>query len=121
MDEDHLAAAFRYVALNPVRAGLVGAARDWQWSSARVHLGLARDDFTQVEPARRRFSNFAELLGGPLDAGATDRLRQGESIGRPVGSPAFLTALEAQTNRRLSALARGPKPGVGASSGERAQ
>ena len=32
MDEIHLAAAVRYVALNPVRARLVEQARDWPWS-----------------------------------------------------------------------------------------
>ena len=30
MDEDHLAAAYRYVALNPVRARLVVRAEDWR-------------------------------------------------------------------------------------------
>jgi putative transposase len=38
MDEAHLAAALRYVALNPVRARLVGRAQDWRWSSATAHL-----------------------------------------------------------------------------------
>jgi len=30
----------RYVEQNPVRAGLVGHAQDWEWSSARAHCGL---------------------------------------------------------------------------------
>jgi putative transposase len=34
MDEDHLMAAARYVAPNPVRARLVERTQDWQWSSA---------------------------------------------------------------------------------------
>ncbi len=34
MDEPHLLAAVRYVALNPVIAGLVRHAEDWPWSSA---------------------------------------------------------------------------------------
>ncbi len=38
IDEEHLAAAARYVALNPVRAKLVARAEDWRWSSARAHL-----------------------------------------------------------------------------------
>jgi len=33
MDEDHLAAAVRYVSLSPVRARLVRRAQDWRWSS----------------------------------------------------------------------------------------
>lgn len=34
----HLAAALAYVDLNPVRAGLVGDAVEYPWSSARAHL-----------------------------------------------------------------------------------
>jgi hypothetical protein len=43
MDEQHLAAALRYVSLNPVRARLVERAQDWRWSSARAHL-RGKDD-----------------------------------------------------------------------------
>ncbi|MDP1752212.1 MAG: transposase [Reyranella sp.] len=35
-DEDHLARTVEYVEENPVKAGLVGAAIDWLWSSARL-------------------------------------------------------------------------------------
>jgi putative transposase len=109
MDEPHLAAAFRYVTLNPVRARLVRRAQDWPWSSARAHLGLGDDALTDVAPARQRFSRFADLIEGEGDAAATSRLRKGESVGRPIGSESFLAALEAQTGRRLRPLARGPK------------
>jgi putative transposase len=36
MDENHLAAALRYVALNPVRARLVERPQDWPWSSLQA-------------------------------------------------------------------------------------
>ena len=39
MDEGHLRAALRYVALNTVRARLVERAADWPWSSVPVRLG----------------------------------------------------------------------------------
>src|SRR3954471_15316383 len=32
-DEQHLEAAIEYVLQNPVRAGLCGEARDWEWSA----------------------------------------------------------------------------------------
>lgn len=32
----------RYVDLNPVRAGMVGPAQDWRWSSFRAHVGDKR-------------------------------------------------------------------------------
>lgn len=36
MDEGHLVAALRYVALNPVRARLVAHATDWPWARTRA-------------------------------------------------------------------------------------
>ncbi len=41
MDEDHLMAAARYVALNPVRARLVERAADWLHSSVGAHRPAA--------------------------------------------------------------------------------
>jgi hypothetical protein len=38
--DGHLLEALRYVALNPVRAGLVSAPERWQWSSYRATAGL---------------------------------------------------------------------------------
>lgn len=38
--ESHLLEVARYIVLNPVRAGLVHAARDWRWSSYRATAGL---------------------------------------------------------------------------------
>jgi putative transposase len=37
-----LLSAFRYLARNPVEAGLVADPLDWPWSSARAHAGLER-------------------------------------------------------------------------------
>ena len=110
MDEDHLAAAYRYVTLNPVRARLVVRAEDWPWSSAGALLGLGEDRLTDLAPARQRFARFADLVEGAEDREATARLRKGETVGRPVGGAAFLAALEARSGRRLAPLKRGPKP-----------
>jgi putative transposase len=110
MDEPHCVAAFRHVALNPVRARLVARAQDWRWSSARALLGLEDDGLTDVAPARARLARFADLLDADEDVEATERLRKGESVGRPIGSEDFLAMLEARTGRRLRPRPRGPKP-----------
>jgi putative transposase len=52
MDEPHLLAAARYVALNPVAAGLVSRPEDWPWSSARAHLAGEDDELATVAPLR---------------------------------------------------------------------
>ncbi|MEO5342569.1 MAG: hypothetical protein H7842_04410 [Gammaproteobacteria bacterium SHHR-1] len=38
MDESHLIAAFRYVAMSPVKAELVASAVEWLWSSTPAHF-----------------------------------------------------------------------------------
>jgi putative transposase len=110
MDEEHLAAALRIVSLNPVRARLVKRAQDWRWSSVRAHLGLADDGLTDTAPALSRFPRFADFLDTPGDADAVERLRRAESVGRPLGSPAFLAKLERRLRRALAPGKRGPKP-----------
>jgi putative transposase len=111
MDDGHLAAALVYVALNPVRARLVDHAQDWRWSSARVHLGLVRDDgLTQAGPVRERFPDLAERISAGEDLAASERLRRAETVGRPVGSADFVAELERQSGRPLRRQNRGPKP-----------
>src|SRR5271166_4310953 len=67
MDEQHLAAALRYVSLNPVRARLVKRAQDWRWSSTRAHLRGRDDGLTALQPIRDRFPSFADLLATATD------------------------------------------------------
>ena len=43
MDEAHWMAAARYIAMNPVKAGLVAHPWDWPWSSSPAHI-LGKDD-----------------------------------------------------------------------------
>jgi len=107
MDEQHLAAAARYVALNPVRAQLVGRAEEWEWSSARAHLAGRDDALMTAAPFIERYGDFAVFLGGEEDQQATRALRRGESTGRPAGGDDWLERLEQATGRTL----RPKKPG----------
>jgi REP element-mobilizing transposase RayT len=43
--DEQLVAACRYLARNPVEAGLADDPLDWPWSSARAHAGLERPRF----------------------------------------------------------------------------
>jgi putative transposase len=70
--EGHLLELSRYIALNPVRAGLCDTAGEWKWSSHRAMVGLARvPKFLTVSPilelfaaseetARERFARFVD-------------------------------------------------------------
>jgi putative transposase len=58
-DDAHLMAAHRYVARNPVRAGLCLNPGDWRWSSYRALVGLERPPFfLDVEGALGTFGGF---------------------------------------------------------------
>lgn len=115
MDEAHLAAALRYVALNPVRARLVRRAIDWPWSSVHALLGLVDDDgLTTKAPVLSRHPCFEDLLAGGEDQDLSMRLRRAETIGRPLGDSAFLTRLEQDGGRPLKAAKRGRRPTIGA-------
>jgi putative transposase len=114
MDEAHLMAAVCYVSLNPVRAGLVGRAADWEWSSARAHLTGADDRLVTVRPVLNRVSCFADLLLEDRDD-AFAALRRAESTGRPVGAAEFVTGLERLLGRPIARRAPGPRPAAVAS------
>jgi putative transposase len=110
MDEDHLMAAARYVALNPVRARLAARADDWRWSSARAHLLGEDDGLVACRPLLDRCGGrFADLIETSPPAETMAALRAAETIGRPLGSPAFLDRVTALTGRDPRPRKRGPK------------
>jgi putative transposase len=111
LDEDHLMAAGRYVALNPVRARLVSRAHDWRWSSVRAHLDQRDDGLVKVAPLLDRCNGrFVDLIDLPAGNEAISALRGAETIGRPLGSAAFLERLATLTGRDPRPAKRGPKP-----------
>jgi putative transposase len=110
MDEDHLMAAARYVALNPVRARLVERAADWPHSSVRAHLSARDDGLVAVRPLLDRAPNFADLLDTDPDDPGFAALRRNELIGRPLGDRAFQDAIGRRLARIVMPGKRGPKP-----------
>lgn len=111
MDETHLLAAIRYVALNPVRARLVSRAADWQWSSIKALQRAEDDAVVSVGPVLERTGDFTAFLDEEFDeAFAYAALRKAETIGRPIGSAAWIADLEKQTGRKLTPAKPGRKP-----------
>jgi putative transposase len=112
MDEDHLMAAFRYVALNPVKAGLARAAPDWPWSSTPAHIAGRSTPYVDVAPALARIDDFAAYVSGEdrdVDARWSAVLKA-EVIGRPVGAPDWVRQWEQRLGQNFSPRKRGPKP-----------
>ena len=101
MEECHTLAAMRYVELNPVRAGLVRRAAEWQWSSARANLGASDDQLLDRSITAAMISNWAEYLGEPVADSENERIRQQTRVGRPEGNDLFIARLEALSGREL--------------------
>lgn len=112
MDEAHLLAAVRYVALNPVGAGLVRRARDWPWSSVGAHLSGQDDALVTVAPLLERYGDFEEILDRQAEEEASTwaALRKSETTGRPVGRSEWLLELEGRSGRKLMPAKPGRKP-----------
>lgn len=109
MDEEHLASSIRYVSLNPVRAGLVGRAQDWPFSSVRAHLAGKSDSIVDVRPVLDRFPDFSTLIDGLPAPREFDALRRAETSGRPLGSPEWIERLGERLGRSFALGKPGPK------------
>jgi putative transposase len=72
-DDDDLLGVYRYIARNPVEAGLVDNLLDWRWASTRAHAGLERPAIPLDErPLRAAFDGspywrqrYADLILSP--------------------------------------------------------
>lgn len=93
-------AAIRYTLRNPVRAGLVRQPWDYNWSSAKWIVGRrARDPLAERTLYLDAVSDWKEFLRQEPDD--DDELRRETRTGRPLGSAAFIEALEQSTGREL--------------------
>ena len=101
LDEAHLRAALVYVERNPVRAGMVGRAEEYPWSSAAAHA--TGNDATGLLDMNWWHDEFAGLNWSEELAASTDesaaRLRSCTFAGRPFGSDRFVEELSKRFDR----------------------
>ncbi len=114
-EEAYLLACYRYIEMNPIRAGMVEHPAEYRWSSYRanaqgessvlrcphpLYQALGRDEMLRTEAYR-------ELFRYQLDAGLVDQIRAATNGNYALGSPKFSAEVEAALGRRVT---RG-KPG----------
>jgi putative transposase len=110
MDETHLIAAARYLALNPVKARLVEQPPQWPHASVRAHLAGRDDRLVTVAPLLERVGRFADLWEAAKREDRSDAFDAPGGNFRPLGSAEFLAGLEARLGRAVLPGKRGPKP-----------
>jgi putative transposase len=113
--DQYLLSAYRYIELNPVRAGMVARAEDYAWSSAQANLGRADDalvtphaQFAAVgSDAVARIAWYRAWLDQAIPPAELGALRMHAAQERAFGSKRFQAMVAATLNRDVSVRARG--------------
>jgi len=107
--EHYVLACYRYIELNPVRAGMVGYPADYPWSSYRFNgQGLA-STFLIRHPLYRalgecdgdRCRRYRALFHEHLEPELIDEIRQATNGNYVLGDARFSAAVEAMLQRRV--------------------
>ncbi len=108
MDDGYLLNCARYVAFNPVRAGLAERPEDWRWSSARAHIEGRRCRLAPRGPLLARCGgDIASVLSEDAGQIETTVMRAATRSGRPTGAEAWVKSLEDSLGRTLTSAPRG--------------
>ena len=96
LDERYLLAAIRYVERNPVRAGIVKEAWQYQWSSAAWHMGKVKSDplVTGDDMIKELIGSWRRYLRGADEGMFLETIRREAYGTRPVGDERFVKRLE---------------------------
>lgn len=92
--ERYVLACYRYIELNPIRAGIAAHPRDYRWSSYRANAQREGDGLLAPHPAyvslgdsdARRMIQYRGLFDGALDPRLVDEIRSATRNGRILGA-----------------------------------
>ncbi len=110
MDNKYLLSAVRYVAMNPVKAGLVRRPEDYRWSSTSAYLHGKEDLLTKVFGLNEMVDDWPEFFSQGVDSVFAEKMHKHEQTGRPLGSQSFIAGLEKILDRILRPKKAGRKP-----------
>lgn len=122
-EEDYLLSCYRYIELNPVRAGIVAHPAEYRWSSYRANAQGEKNKLLKAhalhtalgKDGEQRRTAYRELFRHALDPGVIDELRHATNGNYALGSPRFQAQIEAAVGRRVVPGKSGrPRKGVAA-------
>ena len=108
--EDYVLACYRYIEMNPVRAGMVTHPRFYRWSSYHAN-GEGRNDALIVRHEQylrlgrsddARTEAYRELFSAHLDPELVSEIRMATNGNLALGSGRFQAQIEATLGRRAS-------------------
>lgn len=107
--ESYLLKLYRYIELNPVRAGMVTQPADYFWSSYQINAIGKESDLCSPHPLYLslgetkavRLQNYRALFSVALDGTEFDEIRSATNKNLAVGDSEFKYQLELLTGRRF--------------------
>lgn len=92
--DSYVLACYRYIELNPVRAGMVDAAGGYEWSSYLANVALASSGMLKPNPAflalgvnaASRSEAYKALFDSPLHDPQVEEIRKATRVGCAVGT-----------------------------------
>ena len=105
----YVLACYRYIELNPVRAGLVDRPESYAWSSYRANADGRDDRLTTPHPELSALGNddgsrrqaYRDLFKEKLEASLVDAIRNAAAGGYPLGSDVFIAGGSLPAGRKL--------------------
>jgi putative transposase len=87
--EGYVLACYRYIELNPVRAGMVSAPERYAWSSYGVNADRTEDALITRHAALEVVgSDYRSLFDVPLESAVVEEIRKATRGGKRLGTPA---------------------------------
>jgi len=112
--ERYVLTCYRYIELNPVRAGMVPAPGRYRWSTFRCNALGEPDDIVTPHPSylalgtgAARRSNYRALFTEAIESADIDAIRLHTQQQRALGSSRFQAQIEALTGRSAAVRPRG--------------
>ena len=116
---EYVLSCYRYVEMNPVRAGLVRSPSEYRWSSHPGNIGLAANELLQPhceylalsDDAARRSSAYAKLFERGEEAAFAKAIRAATDGGYALIGDSLKATLARQSRHRLEPGKPGRRPG----------
>lgn len=113
--EEYLLKCYRYIEMNPVRAGMVEHPADYKWSSYRANAYGERCQFINPHSlyidlgyqSEVRLEAYRELFYTDLDSQDLHDIRQSVCFSTPLGDNRFKEQIERALNVKLGQAKRG--------------
>ena len=108
-NETYVLGCYRYIELNPVRAGMIHHPAEYRWSSYRANAQGDKNSIITPHPLylalhsdkEQRSNAYRELFKYQLEAGLVDEIRQATNGNYVIGNERFQRQIAAALGRRV--------------------